>query len=211
MSLFSKLYDECIKLSSHRYARFFLVLNSFIESIFWPIPVDVMLAPMALAKRDRAYYYALEATIASVLGAVIGYYIGYFLYDPYVAQAIDYFNYKETFEKACTYMKEWGIIFVLIGSFTPLPYKIVAIACGMIASSQVAQGLDVGQYGIITFMLVSFLGRGLRFLLISFLIRLGGEKLEQKIRKYINVIGWIVLGLIAVVIAYYCYKKTIGM
>ena len=81
----------------------------------------------------------------------------------------------------------------------------------MIASSQVAQGLDVGQYGIITFMLVSFLGRGLRFFLISFLIRLGGEKLEQKIRKYINVIGWIVLGLIAVVIAYYCYKKTIGM
>ena len=81
----------------------------------------------------------------------------------------------------------------------------------MIASSQVAQGLDVGQYGIITFMLVSFLGRGLRFILISFLIRLGGEKLEQKIRKYINVIGWIVLGLIAVVIAYYCYKKTIGM
>lgn len=203
MNIFKNIYDVCIKLSAHKNAPFFLSFNSFIESIFWPIPVDVMLAPMCLAKPKRSLYFAFYATITSVLGAVVGYYLGYYLYDPYIANLVQKLNYQDAFNEAAKYLTEWGIVFILIGSFTPLPYKIVAICCGLIASQRVAQGMNVEQLHILWFVLVSLFGRGARFFLIAILIMIGGEKLERKIRKYIDVIGWVCLIAVVILTIYY--------
>lgn len=203
MKIFTKMYDVCIRLAEHKFAPFFLILNSFIESIFWPIPVDVMLAPMCLANTKKALNFALYATVASVLGAIIGYYLGYFLYDPYIAEIVHKFNYDGAVNKACDYLKNYGALFIIIGSFTPLPYKIVAICCGLIASQQIVSGYNAGQLDILTFIVVSLLGRGLRFFLIAFLIKLGGEAMERKLRKYIDIVGWGCLVIIAFIFIWY--------
>ncbi len=207
MNFFAKIYDGCISLSAHPKATYYLTANSFIESIFWPIPVDVMLAPMCLAKPHKSLLYAFYATVASVLGAVIAYYLGYYLYDPYIANIVAKLHYEATIAEVSAYLKEWGVVFILIGSFTPLPYKISAICAGLIASQQVANGLGAGQLHIIWFVIVSFFGRGLRFFLIAVLIMLGGEKLEQKIRKYIDILGWLCIILVVGLTIWYFISK----
>lgn len=161
---------------------------------------------MCLSRPNRALHYAFFATVASVLGAVIGYYLGYFLYDPYIADVIADFNYQETVDKVCTYLKQYGVLFIVIGSFTPLPYKIVAICSGLIASQQVALGLGAGQLNILIFIIVSFFGRGLRFFLIAIVIKAGGEAMERKLRHYIDIIGWVTLLIVGVLTAYYMLK-----
>lgn len=207
MKVFTKIYDLCIKLSEHRLAPLFLVINSFIESIFWPIPVDVILAPMCLANTKKSLLFALYATVASVLGAIVGYYLGYFLYDPYLKDLFVELNYTDSVTKVCELLTEYGILFIIVGSFTPLPYKIVAICCGLIASQQVIEIGSAGQLSIIYFVIVSFLGRGLRFFLIAYLIKLGGESMEKKIRKYIDIIGWVCLLVISIVLVWYYLQK----
>ena len=206
MKLFTGIYDYCINLSKHRLAPVFLTGNSFIESIFWPIPVDIMLAPMWLARPERALHYAFMATTASVLGAVVGYGIGYYLYDPWIQDIVVRFNYQETFSRASGYLESYGVLFIVIGSFTPLPYKIVAISAGLIASQQVSMGLGAGQLHLIPFILVSFAGRGLRFFLIAAVIKIGGARMEQKLRRYIDIIGWVTLVILAVIFCYYMIK-----
>lgn len=206
MKIFTTIYDKCLSLSKHRYATFFLVLNSFIESIFWPVPVDVMLAPMSLARPNRALHYALYATIASVAGAVIGYYLGYYLYDLYIQDIVIKLGWQQKVLDVQKYLTEFGILFVVIGSFTPIPYKVVAICCGF-AAAQNLLNIPTWQLNILTFILVSFIGRGARFFLISFMIKLGGEKMEKNIRKYIDIIGWICIVVIAIVFAFYLIFK----
>lgn len=203
MKFFEKIYDYCIKLSQHKYANFFLFLNSFIESIFWPIPVDVMLIPMSLAKPNLALRFAYLATLASVLGAVVGYGLGYLVYDPYIKDAVEFLGQSDNFKKAMTLLNTYGILFILVGSFTPLPYKIVAICCGLIAAQHGVVLFSLEQLGIVSFILVSFLGRGARFFMISGIIKLGGPKMEHKIRRYIDVIGWSCLIILLLVGLYY--------
>lgn len=203
MKLFAGIYDYCLKLSRHRFATFFLCLNSFIESIFWPVPVDVMLIPMALARPERALRFAFYATVASVLGAVVGYGLGYWIYDPYIHDMVKYFGGTANFDKAMMLLNTYGILFIVIGSFTPLPYKVVAICCGVIAAQRGIGILSFEQLGIISFIVVSFLGREARFFLISGLIKLGGASMEQKIRRYIDVIGWLCLIIVVLAGIYY--------
>ncbi len=205
-SFFAKIYNTCLRLSQHQYAPYFLAGNSFIESIFWPIPVDIMLGPMCLAKRSKAMWYALNATIASVLGAIIGYYLGYYCYDLFLADIVQRIGYTEVVKEACYYLESWGIAFVIIGSFTPIPYKVVAICCGMIAARN-GISLDLNsQLCIWWFLGVSFLGRGARFFLIALLIRIGGATLEAKIRKYIDIIGWCCVLAIGMAVIYWLVK-----
>lgn len=212
MKIFSKIYEYCIKLAKHPKATMFLVGNSFIESIFWPIPVDVILAPMCLAAPNKALRYALYATIASVLGAIIGYYLGYFCYDWLLRDFVEnHASIKTSFQSVLGMLNNFGILFVIIGSFTPLPYKVVAICCGVAAAGNTVFGesLDVSmwQLNIFIFIIVSLLGRGARFFLIAGLLKLGGEKMEAKIHRYIDIIG-IVCVVICVIamIAYYLFK-----
>ncbi len=203
MSFFSFLYEFCIKLSKHRRAPFFLCLNSFIESIFWPIPSDVMLAPMCLARRERAFRYAFFTTIFSVAGAVLGYYLGRFLYDPYVRDLIIWLHY----ESAMVTVRGWfanelGILMVFVGAFTPIPYKVIAITAGVVAAESLAATGSAGMLTLINFIGVSIVGRALRFYLVAGIIYLGGEKMERAIRKYIDWIGWACVVLVAGYIVY---------
>ncbi len=206
MSIFHKTYDYCIKLSQHRLAPIFLMLNSFIESIFWPIPVDVMLIPMCLSQNKKALYYAFLATLASVLGAVVGYLLGYSLLNIYVKELIEFFGKTEVFNQVTDYLEQYGILLVLVGSFTPVPYKVVAICCGLLASQNAIGLFDLSQLNLFIFIAFSFLGRGARFFLIAWLIKLGGAKMEQRIRKYIDILGWIVIVAIAITILIYYVK-----
>lgn len=203
MNIFSALYELCIKLAKHPKAPLFLGINSFIESIFWPIPPDVMLAPMCLARPKRSLHYAALAVITSVLGAVCGYYLGYFIYDPYIADLIEWLGYSD----AMATVREWftmqyGILMIFVGAFTPVPYKVIAVTTGVVAAESIIATGSAGMLTILNFILVSLVGRGLRFFLEAGIIMYGGEKMEHAIRRYIDWIGWACVVLIAVYIIY---------
>ncbi len=203
MNIFSHLYELCIRLAKHRLAPLFLCINSFIESIFWPIPPDVMLAPMCLAKRHLALHYAALATISSVAGAICGYYLGYFIYDPYLADFIAWLGYTDAMAVVRGwYTQEYGILMIFIGAFTPIPYKVIAVTSGVVAAESFVSTGSTGMITIVNFVLVSLVGRGMRFFLEAGIIKLGGERMEKALRRYIDAIGWICVLLVAAYIVY---------
>jgi len=181
LKIFSPLYDKVMIWSKHRHAPFYLYLNAFVESVFWPIPVDVMLAPMALAKRHLAWHFALGATIFSVLGGALGYYIGHALYSPVVLPFIEFMGYQGKMETAQAWFSQWGVMVIFIASFTPIPFKVFTITAGIMSMA------------FLPFMLTAFIGRGLRFFLVAGLMVLGGEKMQTKLRQYIDALGWITI------------------
>lgn len=203
MKLFQKIYDWCIELSKHRLATFFLCINSFIESIFWPIPPDAMLIPMCLARPKSALRFAGYTTLCSVIGAAIGFLLGYYLWDAYIAEWFTKLNWLHHVDTLKSWFERFGILFVAIGAFTPIPYKVIAISTGMMAASnEVALSTINSQLSIVAFLVVSLLGRGARFYIEAIVIKVGGETMATKIRKYIDIIGWtcVVLVIIALVI-----------
>lgn len=208
MNIFSYLYEVCIKLAKHPKAVWFLSINTFIESIFWPIPPDVMLAPMCLAKPSRAFSLATVTVVSSVLGAVCGYYLGYFIYDPYIADIIQWLNYQDSMDTVRNWFtKEYGILMIFVGAFTPIPYKVIAVTSGVVAAESVASTSSAGMLTILNFVLVSFVGRGARFFLVAGIIKFGGERMEHALRRYIDIIGWICVVLITVYIIYEMFAK----
>ena len=203
MKLFTYLYDLFERLSSHKLAVYIMSINSFIESIFWPIPADVMLIPMCIYHRKRAFYYALLTVLASVLGAIVGYYLGYYLYDPYVKDAIAFFHYEKSMETVRNWLaNEYGMLMIFVGAFTPIPYKVIAVTTGVVACESILKTGHAGMLAIIPFVLISFVGRGLRFFLEAILIYLGGEKMQHAIKRYIDGIGWACVLLIVLFIVY---------
>ncbi|MEW6648360.1 MAG: YqaA family protein [Pseudomonadota bacterium] len=180
MKLFSALYARVMRWSAHPHAPRYLATLSFAESSFFPIPPDVMLAPMALARRDRAWYYALLTTLASVVGGAAGYLIGYFafeLVEPLIREA----GYWERYERAREWFDAWGFWAVFLAGFSPIPYKLFTISAGVIAMN------------FPLFMLASLIGRGARFFLVAGLMVWGGEPMERSLRLYIDRIGWVVI------------------
>lgn len=109
MKLFSRLYVLVMQWARHKYAPWYLAITAFIESIFWPIPVDVMLAPMALGKPHRAWHYAALATLFSVLGALFGYLLGYALWEPVVQPLVTSVGYEDKIALAEQWFAQWGI------------------------------------------------------------------------------------------------------
>lgn len=192
VKIFAPLYERVMLWSKHKYAPVYLYLTAFIESIFWPIPVDIMLAPMALANRERAWRYALGATIFSVLGGAAGYYLGNALYEPVVLPFIEMMSYQGKMETAQSWFNEWGIMVIFIASFTPIPFKVFTVTAGVMSMA------------FWPFLLTAFIGRGLRFFLVAGLMYLGGEKMEAKLSKYIDLLGWVTI--IAAVILYIVLK-----
>jgi membrane protein YqaA with SNARE-associated domain len=185
MSLFSKLYDRVLQWAGHRHAPWALAGLSFAESSFFPIPPDVMLAPMVLARVDRAWRYAAIATIASVFGGILGYFIGVFAFEaiePWLQQS----HYWDAYLLAKQWFDEWGVWAVFLAGFSPIPYKIFTISAGVISMS------------FIPFVIASLIGRGARFYLVSGVIVLGGERMERFLRQYIDRIGWLLLVLVVV-------------
>lgn len=183
--MFKKLYDKTLRWAKHRHAEKYLCSLSFAESSFFPIPPDVMLAPMALAQPEKALRLALLTTIFSVLGGMLGYCIGYFMFDV-IAPWLQETHYWGNYLRAEEWFNQWGFWAVFIAGFSPIPYKVFTIAAGAL------------QMFFLPFVLASIVGRGARFFLVSMLIAKGGEKFESKLRQYIDMIGWIVVVLVII-------------
>ncbi|MFT7227773.1 MAG: membrane protein YqaA with SNARE-associated domain [Methylophilaceae bacterium] len=188
MKIFSHLYERVMSWSKKPNASWYLCLLSFAESSFFPIPPDVMLAPMCLATPSKAWFFALLTTVASLLGGLLGYLIGATFFDfitPYL-QAND--HYWTAFQKAEAWFTEWGVWAIFLAGFSPIPYKIFTIAAGALAMP------------LLPFTIASFIGRGARFFMVAGLMKWGGASMEANLRKYVDRIGWATVGLIAVAI-----------
>lgn len=188
MRLFSALYDRVMSWSRHRHAPWYLGGLSFAESSFFPIPPDVMLAPMCMAQPAKAWRFALLTTVASVAGGIFGYLIGMFAFDliePLVGVGG---RYHETFQEGKDWFDRWGVWAVFIAGFSPIPYKIFTITAGVLSMS------------IVPFIVASAVGRGSRFFLVAGLMAWGGEAMERRLRQYVDTIGWIMIVLILLVV-----------
>ncbi len=178
--------------SKHRYATRYLTLLSFAESSFFPIPPDVMLAPMSLATPQKAWYYASITTLSSVLGGIFGYLIGFLAFG-YIEPWIVELGYQSRFETVTLWFEQWGIWVVFLAGFSPIPYKLFTISAGVL------------QMMFIPFVIASAVGRGARFFMVSGLMKWGGVQMEKKLRIYIDRIGWILV--VAIIIAYFVLKS----
>lgn len=188
MKLFTRLYDWTLAWAKHRLAPVFLAIISFAESVFFPIPPDILLAPMVLAKPKSAWRLATITTIASVLGGIVGYWLGFWLFEPLIQPIITEFNYQATFDKAVIWFQEWGVWVVFVAGFSPIPYKIFTLSAGFL------------NMLFIPFLIASAIGRGMRFFLVAGLIYWGGAKMETKLRQYVDIIGWSLI--VVIIIAY---------
>lgn len=185
MRLFGPVYARVLAWAGHPRARWYLGGLSFAESTFFPVPPDLMLIPMVLARPDRGLHLALLCTVTSVVGGVFGYLIGFFAFDliePWLRTT----HYFDAYLEARAYFAAYGFWVILIAGFSPIPYKVFTITAGVLAMP------------VLPFVLGSIVGRGGRFFLVSGLIVLGGERMEQRIRRHVEWLGW---GLVAAVVA----------
>jgi len=174
----------------HRHAPWYLGGVSFAESSFFPIPPDVMLAPMALARPEKAWRYALITTLASVAGGLLGYFIGLLAFsaiEPWLQSS----RYWSAYETAIAWFGRWGVLAVFIAGFSPIPYKVFTIAAGALSMA------------LLPFALASMVGRGARFFLVAALMRWGGARMEAQLRTHIDGLGWATVALVVVGAALY--------
>lgn len=186
--MFLRLYDRVIALSAHRRAPAFLAALSFAESSVFPVPPDVMLIPMCLAKASKSWRYAALCTLFSILGGIAGYLIGRLAFtwiEPWILDS----RYADVFAATVAAFETWGFWYILLAGFTPIPYKIFTLSAGVVGM------------GFPVFVAGSIIGRGGRFFLVAALIRLGGEKLAVGMRKYIDRLGWSMLAIAMIVFA----------
>jgi membrane protein YqaA with SNARE-associated domain len=194
--MFQTLYKKCLNLAAHKSSNFYLGLVSFIESSFFPIPPDVMIIPMVIAKKKEFIKIFLIASIFSVLGGILGYLIGY-LFSDLAMYVIEFYNYEDKVEDLKLNMSEgngfiaWLSILFLAG-FTPLPYKAFTIASGLIA------------FNLPVFIIVSLISRSLRFFIVAFL----SYKFGELFTEYMNNHGskWFTaIGILIVIIFVFVY------
>ena len=194
--MFQTLYKKCLSLAAHKSSNYYLGLVSFIESSFFPIPPDVMIIPMVIAKRKEFIKIFLIASIFSVLGGILGYLIGYLFFDLAI-YVIEFYNYEDKVKELKSSMSEgngfitWLSILFLAG-FTPLPYKAFTIASGLIA------------FNLPIFIIVSLISRSLRFFIVAFL----SYKFGELFTEYMNNHGskWFTaIGIFIVIIFIFVY------
>jgi len=194
--MFQTLYKKCLNLAAHKSSNFYLGLVSFIESSFFPIPPDVMIIPMVIAKKKEFIKIFLIASLFSVLGGILGYLIGYLFFD-LAMHVIEFYNYEDKVKDLKSNMSEgngflaWLSILFLAG-FTPLPYKAFTIASGLIA------------FNVPVFIIVSLISRSLRFFIVAFL----SYKFGELFTEYMNNHGskWFTaIGILIVIIFVFIY------
>ena len=173
--MFKKFYDKSIELALNKRSNLYLGIVSFVESSFFPIPPDVMVVPMVLAKKDSYIRIFLIATVFSVLGGIFGYLIGYLFID-LAMYVIEFYNYESKVLKLKMDLSQGSGMVIWLGTlflagFTPLPYKVFTITSGLIA------------FDIIAFIIISFISRGLRFFLVSILTAKFGERFVKLIQE----------------------------
>jgi len=191
--MLAKLYDKVLSWSKHKYATYYLGGMSFAESSFFPIPPDVMLAPMALARPERAWYFATVTTVMSTLGGILGYAIGFYAFVYFgLEPLIKSWGYGDALISITQYFNKYDVLFVVFAAFTPVPYKLVTILAGAL------------HMAFLPFVLASFVGRGARFFLVAGAMKFGGKRMEDLIRRYINILT---LVFIVILVALYFILK----
>ena len=199
--MLKKFYDKSIELASNKRSNLYLGIVSFVESSFFPIPPDVMVVPMVLAKKESYIRIFLIATVFSVLGGIFGYLIGYLFID-LAMYVIEFYNYENKVLKLKMDLSQGSGMIIWLGTlflagFTPLPYKVFTITSGLIS------------FDLIAFIIISFISRGLRFFLVSALTAKFGEKfvklIEQKGAVWSSIIGTIVVCIL--VFIYFTFIK----
>ncbi len=198
--MFQTLYKKCLELAAHKSSNFYLGLVSFIESSFFPIPPDVMIIPMVIAKKKEYLKIFIIASIFSVLGGIFGYFIGYLFFD-LAMYVIEFYGYQDKVENLKLSMSQgsgfltWLSILFLAG-FTPLPYKAFTISSGLIA------------FNLPIFIIVSLISRSLRFFIVAYLSYKFGELfteyMEKHGSKWFTIIGIIIV--IIFIIIYLFFK-----
>ena len=174
MTIIRKLYDWTLDKASQKSASWFLSIIAFAESSFFPIPPDIILIPMVLAKRTKAFFYALICTFSSVAGGIFGYLIGFVLFNTIGVHLINFYNLNEHVSEFKSYYIAYGAWVVIIAGFTPFPFKVITIASGLF------------QLNFIIFIICSFISRGARFYIVSSLLYFYGHSIKIYINKYFN-------------------------
>ena len=187
MKLFGPLYERVMGWAAHRHAEWYLGAMSFAESSFFPIPVDVLLAPMCLAKPKKSWRFATNATVFSVLGGLAGYGIGYLMFEAIEPWLLESY-YWRAYELSQQWFADYGIWAIFIAGFSPIPYKVFTIAAGVAALT------------LPGFFIASIIGRGARFFLVAAFVKYAGVQLESTLEKNIERVGWAVVALAVVVI-----------
>ena len=198
--MFKELYYKSLKLAGHKSSKFFLAIISFVESFIFPIPPDVFIIPMTIAKRQEWLKIALIATVSSVLGACLGYFIGYVFFNEIGIKIFELYGVDNT-----SFLKEkvssdggviaWMILLAIAG-FTPVPFKLLTITSGFV------------HFNILYFIIVSFLTRGLRFFIIAFLIGNFGPAMKKIIEKRLVAVS-IFVAIILIIFAFFVYNFLI--
>jgi len=185
MAVFQPLYQKALGWSRHRHAPAWLTFISFIEAIFFPVPPEVMLAPMTLAHPKSWFRYATLSLLGSTAGAFIGYAIGLFaieLVEPHLVEM----GLGPSFDEAREALRMHGFWIMLVGGFTPIPFKLFTIAAGAVSMP------------LLPFVAAVLIGRGKRVYLVAGAIRIGGERAERALHRYIEPVGWTALALLVV-------------
>jgi len=178
------LYDWTMRKAASDKAPAALAGVSFVESSFFPIPPDVMLIPMILSRREKAWWYATIATLASVLGGLLGYAIGYFLYDAVGLPILKFYGREHALDSFMAFVRDYGVPAVIIKGMTPIPYKVVTIAAG------------VGHMDLLAFIGASIVARAMRFFMVAALLYYAGEPIREFIEKRLSLVMTVFLVLL---------------
>lgn len=186
MNLFSGMLAGMLRWAEHRHAKRYLAGVSLTEAAFFPIPPDVIMIPMILAHPARAWALAWLTTWTSVVGSVLGYAIGYFAIDLLMTHIIA-LGYEPAYLSAKAFVAEYGVWGLLIGSFTPIPFKVFTVTAGAM------------EMQLLPFILIAFLGRAKRFYLVAAVAKYGGARALPIMQKYADALGWMTVALIVLI------------
>ena len=190
------LIDNQIKsFSNTRFAMPFIFFIGYVEAIIFPLPQEIFMVPMMLSERSKVFRIAFYSFIGSILGGITAYYLGLLFFDSVVNPIINFYDYSHHFLFFKDQINEFGFIYVFIGGFTPLPFKIITLTSG---------ALSIPFWN---FLIAAILSRGLRFYLVGFLVWKYGEKVINTVDKKLNLISFCILGI--VLIFYFIYKIII--
>ncbi len=194
-AMLKRIYDWCIDAAHKPYALWIMGIVSFAESSFFPVPPDVMLIPMSLARPQRAWLYAAVCTVTSVLGGVVGYAIGALLFDSVGQWLIQVYGLADKVDAFRASYAEWGAVIILLKGLTPIPYKLVTITSGF------------AGYNILLFILCSIVARGGRFFVVAILLNRYGDWIRVRIERHLGL--WVALGAIVLVLGFVVAIKLI--
>ena len=193
--MIKRIYDWCIAAADKPYALWILAAVSFAESSFFPVPPDVMLAPMSLAQPKRAWVFAGVCTIASVLGGMLGYAIGALLYDSVGHWLIEFYHLGDKVETFREGYARWGALVILLKGLTPIPYKLVTITSGF------------AGYNIWLFILLSIITRGARFYIEAVVLHRYGDWLRARIERHLTL--FVILFLVVLALGFIVALKVL--